>query len=434
MIPRYDTPEMRRLWSDQERFDTWLEVELLAVEGWARTGKVPAEAAARLRQARIKVDAARVIEIENTVKHDIIAFLTHVGEQVGDDSRFLHFGMTSSDLIDTALAVLMRRGLEIVIADVERLREALGKRAEEHRRTPCMGRTHGVHAEPTTFGLKLLGHATECDRILERLRAASQHIAFGKLTGPVGTHSSIPPEVEKHVCDALDLATEPLATQVIPRDRHAEVLTALAFLGAGIERLAVELRHLQRTEVRETEEPFSKGQKGSSAMPHKRNPIGLENVTGLARLMRAYVAPALEDTVLWHERDISHSSVERLMIPDAMTLASYTTRRLAGIVEGLLVYPERMKANMESAGNLWASSSVLLALVETGLAREAAYEIVQRAAMATWSGQGPFRSRLEQDPEVRKRLSAAKLDELFDPLRLLVHLDTIFARCAGKER
>ncbi|MBI3961151.1 MAG: adenylosuccinate lyase [Deinococcus sp.] len=428
MIPRYQTPEMRQLWSDQQRFTLWLEVERLAVDAWAKLGQVPLEAAQRIRQAPIHLDPERIAAIEAAAKHDVIAFITHVQEQLGDEGRHLHYGLTASDLVDTALAVLMRQAMDLILADVQALRQALFDQAKRHRHTLCIGRTHGVHAEPTTFGLKLLGYVAECDRNLERLQQARTQIAHGKLAGPVGTYSSLPPSVEQFVCNALGLTPEPVSTQVVPRDRHAQYLLALALLGASLERLATELRHLQRTEVREVEEPFTAGQKGSSAMPHKRNPVGLENICGLARLLRATVSPALEDVVLWHERDMSHSSVERVVFPDATSLASYATRRLTGIVQGLVVYPERMGANLDLTGGLWASSAVLLALVDAGLDREGAYEVVQRCALAAWSGRGAFRSLLEREPAVAERLSPKRLQALFDPQRFFAHLDEIFQR------
>jgi adenylosuccinate lyase len=427
MIPRYSRPEMARIWEPENRYRIWLEIEILAAEAMAEQGIVPKSAVAAIR-ARGKVDPARVDEIEKTTKHDVIAFLTNVAEHVGEEARFLHQGMTSSDVLDTCLSVQLVQAADLLIAGVDKVLAALKRRAREHKHTVCVGRSHGIHAEPTTFGLKLLGHYAEFRRNRARLEAARAEVATCAISGAVGTFANVDPKVEAHVASKLGLTPEPVSTQVIPRDRHAAYFAALAVVASGIERLATEIRHLQRTEVREAEEYFSPGQKGSSAMPHKRNPVLTENLTGLARLVRSAVVPALENVALWHERDISHSSVERGIGPDATVTLDFALARLARVVDELVVYPERMKANLESLGGLVFSQRVLLELTQAGMAREAAYEIVQRTAMATWREGGRFLDRLLREPAVVDALGAARLESLFDIGYHTKHVETIFDR------
>jgi adenylosuccinate lyase len=421
---------MAAIWAPESKYRIMLEVETLAAEAMERAGGIPAGTAAAIR-ARGRVDASRIDEIERDVKHDVIAFLTNVAENVGDEARFLHQGMTSSDVLDTALAVQLTRAADLLIAGTERLMAALRARALEHRRTICVGRSHGVHAEPTTFGLKLAGHYAEFARGLGRLRAARAEVATCAISGPVGTFATVEPAVEAHVAAALGLRPEPISTQVIPRDRHAMYFATLAVLAAGVERLATEIRHLQRTEVREAEEPFTEGQKGSSAMPHKRNPVLAENLTGLARLVRSAVGPALENVALWHERDISHSSVERVIAPDATIALDFALHRAAGMIEGLVVYPEAMKANLERLGGLVHSQRVLLALTRAGMSRETAYAAVQRNAMAVWREGGTLLDRLRADPEVTRVLAGKDISCLFDPAFHTRHVDAIFERVFG---
>ncbi len=428
MIPRYTTPEMARIWSDAHRFEAWLRVEIASAAAWEARGLVPAGTSARLHQRAAAVDyeglAARAAEIERTTQHDVIAFLSACEEVLGEDARHLHFGMTSSDVVDTAFALLLQEaGRELLVA-LDALLGTLAARAREHKKTPCLGRTHGQAAEPTTFGLKLLGFYAELSRGRARLVAALDEVRSGKLSGAVGNYGNIPPEIERHTVDALGLRVEPVATQVVPRDRHAMLFSTLAVIGGGIERIAVEVRHLQRTEVREAFEPFGKGQRGSSAMPHKKNPILSENVTGLARLLRAYAGAGLEDIVLWHERDISHSSVERVIAPDATTVLHFALRRMGGMLEGLVVDVDAMKRNLDAAGDLVSSGGVLLALVEKGVMRQEAYGWVQRCAL----GGGSFRDRLKADPDVKKHLDDAAIDALCSLESQLQHVDTIFAR------
>ena len=423
MIPRYTRPEMGRLWSEEARLDRWLAVELALVDVLAERGEVPA-AAARALRANARVDVARMQAIEAEVKHDVIAFVSAVSETVGDEGRFLHLGLTSSDVVDTAFALQLRDAVDLLLADLDRLRAAARTQALRHRRTVMIGRTHGIHAEAITFGLKCASWYAELTRGRRRLAAARAEIAHGKLSGAVGTFANNAPAVEAAVCAHLGLTPEPIATQVVPRDRHAVLFAALAVLGGTCERIAVEIRHLQRTEVGEVAEPFSAGQKGSSAMPHKRNPILAENVTGLARLLRGYALAALEDMALWHERDISHSSVERVIGPDATIAADFMLARLAGVVEGLEVRPEAMRANLERLGGAIFSEQVLLALVRRGVARDEAYRWVQRHALAG----GDFRARLGADPDVARHLSAAEIDRLFDIEHHLRHIDALFSR------
>ncbi|MFQ5441695.1 MAG: adenylosuccinate lyase [Thermodesulfobacteriota bacterium] len=427
MIERYTRAEMARLWSPEERFNKWLEVELKASEAWARLGRIPEKSLKRiLRRARF--DIKRIDEIEREVKHDVIAFLTSVAEFVGPDSRYIHMGLTSSDVLDTSLALLLRDAADIIIDDIKALMAVLKKRAFEHKGTVMMGRSHGIHAEPVTFGLKLALYYGEMGRNLERMKRAREAVSYGKLSGAVGTFSSIDPRVEKYVLKELGLKPEPVATQIVQRDRHGEYFTTLAIIASSIEKFAVEIRHLQRTEVLEVEEPFTKGQKGSSAMPHKRNPILSENLTGLARLVRGYALSSMENIALWHERDISHSSVERVTAPDATTLVDFMLVRSTGLIGDLVVYPENMKKNMEKLGGVVFSQKVLLKLVEKGLTREDAYKIVQRSAMKVWRGKGDFRTLLIKDKEVTARLSEKELDSCFDLKPYIKHVDYIFKR------
>ncbi|WP_431283768.1 adenylosuccinate lyase [Humitalea sp. 24SJ18S-53] len=441
MIPRYTRPEMAAIWSPETRFRIWFEIEALAAEAMANLGTIPADAARAIREkgeARTAVisqaDLDRIDAIERETRHDVIAFLTWLGEGIGPEARFMHQGMTSSDVLDTCLNVQMVRAADLLIADMDALLAALRMRAEEHRHTPTIGRSHGIHAEPTTFGLKLAGHYAEFFRGRERLVTARHEIATCAISGPVGTFASVDPRVEAFVAEKLGLRPEPVSTQVIPRDRHAAYFCALAVVASGIERLATEVRHLQRSEVREAEEFFHKGQKGSSAMPHKRNPVLSENLTGLARLVRAAVIPALENVALWHERDISHSSVERGIAPDATVTLDFALMRCAGMMEKLTIYPDRMRANLESLGGVVHSQKVLLALTQAGVAREAAYSAVQRAAMATWEQLGTpdgksFRDNLLADDAVV--LDATALDTAMDPARDFAQVDTVFARVFG---
>ncbi|HEY1926183.1 MAG TPA: adenylosuccinate lyase [Caulobacteraceae bacterium] len=434
MIPRYTRPEAAAVWSPQTRFRIMFEIEAHAADAMADLGVIPAEAAKAIwqRAGDAVFDVERIDEIERETRHDVIAFLTHVTELVGPEARFLHQGMTSSDVNDTALAVQLSRATDLLLEDVELVLAALKRRAFEYRDTPCVGRSHGIHAEPTTFGLKLAGHYAEFVRARERLAMARFEIATCAISGPVGTFASVDPAVEAHVAEKLGLRVEPISTQVIPRDRHAAYFAALAVVASSIERLAVEIRHLQRTEVLEAEEPFDAGQKGSSAMPHKRNPILTENLTGLARLVRSAVIPALENVALWHERDISHSSVERGIAPDATVHLDFALRRLANLMERLVVYPENMRRNLDRLGGLVHSQQVLLALTQKGVAREAAYSIVQSNAMKIWREGGRFIEALRAEPQVSAVLSDAELEALFDETPYFRHVDTIFARVFGE--
>jgi adenylosuccinate lyase len=433
MIPRYTRPEMGAIWDPQTRYRIWFEIEAHAADAMAGLDIIPKAAAETIwrKGGNAKFDIARIDEIEREVKHDVIAFLTHLAEIVGPEARFLHQGMTSSDVLDTCLNVQLARATDILIADVDDLTGALKRRAFEHKYTPTIGRSHGIHAEPTTFGLKLAVAYAEFARARERLASARKEIATCAISGAVGTFAQIDPRVEAHVAQAMGLTVEPISTQVIPRDRHAMYFTTLAVVGASVERLATEIRHLQRTEVLEAEEFFSEGQKGSSAMPHKRNPVLSENVTGLARMVRAYATPALEDVALWHERDISHSSVERMIAPDATATLDFALARLASIVDKLVIYPENMRKNLERLGGLVHSQRVLLALTQKGVAREDAYRLVQRNAMRVWQGEGDFLAFLKADPEVRKHLGEAELSESFDLGYHFKHIDTIFERVFG---
>jgi len=432
MIPRYSRPEMASIWEAANRFRIWFEIEAHACDAQAALGVIPKDAAAEIwakgtkpyTQARID----RIDAIEAETKHDVIAFTTELAEQVGEAARFVHQGMTSSDVLDTCFAVQLTQAADILLADLDRVLAALEKRAFEFKDTPCIGRSHGIHAEPTTFGIKLAGHHAEFQRARTRLVNARAEIATCAISGAVGTFANIDPSVEVYVAEKLGLTPEPVSTQVIPRDRHAMFFATLAVIAASVERLATEIRHLQRTEVREAEEFFSAGQKGSSAMPHKRNPVLTENLTGLARTVRAAVVPALENVALWHERDISHSSVERMIAPDATVTLDFALNRLAGVIEKLLVYPEQMLANLNKLGGLVFSGRVLLALTQAGVSREDAYKIVQSNAMKVWMEGADFRSLLDADPQVTKAMSKAELDEVFDLGYHTKNVDTIFAR------
>jgi adenylosuccinate lyase len=438
MIPRYSRPEMASIWEPETKYRIWLEIEAYAAEAMAEFGRIPRSAAdtilAALDGDLLKtIDVARIDAIEAVTKHDVIAFLTWVAERIGEDARFLHQGMTSSDVLDTCLAVQLSRAADILLADIDALLEVLKRRAFEHKLTPTIGRSHGIHAEPVTFGLKLAQAFSEFARARGRLEAARAEIATCAISGAVGTFANIDPRVEEHVAARLGLAVEPASTQVIPRDRHAMFFSTLAVIASSIERLATEIRHLQRTEVLEAEEYFAPGQKGSSAMPHKRNPVLSENLTGLARMVRAYAAPALENVALWHERDISHSSVERYIGPDATITLDFALARLAGVVDKLVVYPERMARNLERMGGLVHSQRVLLALTQAGASREDAYMLVQRNAMKVWESDGSLSllGLLKQDPEVTALLSAEQLEQCFDLGYHLKHVDTIFERVFG---
>jgi len=436
MVPRYARPEMSALWEPEARYRIWFEIEAHATEKLGELGVVPKSAAEALWNwwaTDPVIDVAAIDAIEAVTKHDVIAFLTWVAEQVGDEARFMHQGMTSSDVLDTTLSVQLARASDILLADLDALLGALRRRAEEHKYTPCIGRSHGIHAEPVTFGLKLAQAHAEFARCRERLVAARAEIATCAISGAVGTFANIDPQVEAHVAGKLGLAVEPISTQVIPRDRHAMYFATLAVIAGSIERLAIEIRHLQRTEVLEAEEYFSPGQKGSSAMPHKRNPILTENLTGQARMIRAWALPALENVALWHERDISHSSVERFIGPDATITLDFALARLTGVIDKLLVYPERMLANLDRMGGLVHSQRVLLALTQAGMSREGAYAVVQRNAMKVWESDGRLSllELLKADAEVATVLSARELEENFDLDFHLRQVDTIFARVFG---
>ncbi|MEW5704486.1 MAG: adenylosuccinate lyase [Pseudomonadota bacterium] len=427
MIPRYARPQMTALWAPENKFKIWLEIETYACEAQAKIGVIPQEAAEAVRK-RGKVEIARIEAIEKETHHDVIAFLTNLAEHVGPEARFVHQGMTSSDVLDTCLAVQLAQACDRILADVDRLLAALKKRAYEHKDTVCIGRSHGIHAEPTTFGLKLASHYAAFQRGRGRLLAARDEIATCAISGAVGTFANIDPRVEAYVAEKMGLRVEPISTQVIPRDRHAAFFATLGVTASTMENLAVEIRHLQRTEVLEVEEYFSPGQKGSSAMPHKRNPVLSENVTGLARVVRGYVTPALENAVLWHERDIAHSSVERIIAPDATITLDFALNRLAEIIEKLVVYPGNMRRNLDALGGLAYSQRVLLALTQKGLSREAAYAAVQRNAMKAWEEKTAFLDLLKADENISSHLEAAVLEGLFDPRYHTRHVDTIFGR------
>ena len=427
MIPRYSRPEMTSIWSEDSKFQIWFEIEAHACDAQAKLGVIPAEAAAAVWQ-RGAFEIDRINEIERETKHDVIAFLTNLAEHVGEEARFVHQGMTSSDVLDTTLSVQMARASDLMLTGIDRLLAALKLRAEEHRYTPTIGRSHGIHAEPTTFGLKLATFYAEFARCRSRLEMARTEIATCAISGAVGTFAHIDPSVEAHVAEQMGLIPEPVSTQVIPRDRHAMFVATLGVIASSVERLATEIRHLQRTELGEAEEFFSAGQKGSSAMPHKRNPVLTENLTGLARIVRAAVTPALENVALWHERDISHSSVERVFGPDATIALDFALQRLAGVVEALVIYPESMQANLDQLGGLVHSQQLLLALTQAGVSREAAYSMVQRNAMESWKTGASYRDLLKNDAEVVSNLGEDGIDALFDLDQHFRHVDTIFAR------
>ncbi len=433
MIPRYSRPEMVKIWAPETRFRIWFEIEAHACDALAEIGIIPKESAKAIweKAGNVTFDVARIDAIEKVTKHDVIAFLTHLAEFIGPDARFVHQGMTSSDVLDPCLAVQRARASDILIAAVDALLEALKRRAYEHKLTPTIGRSHGIHAEPTTFGLKLALAYAEFARARTRLIAAREEIATCAISGAVGTFANIDPRVEAHVAKMMGLKVEPVSTQVIPRDRHAAFFAALGVVASSVERLATEIRHLQRTEVLEAEEYFSPGQKGSSAMPHKRNPVLSENLTGLARIVRSAVVPALEDVALWHERDISHSSVERMIGPDATITLDFALARLADVIDKLIVYPANMQKNLDRLGGLIHSQRVLLALTQKGVSREEAYALVQRNAMPVWRGEGEFLTLLKADKDVAKALSAAELESLFDLGYHLKQVDAIFARVFG---
>jgi len=431
MIPRYTPKEFAQLWSDKTRYGTWLEVELAACDAMETEGLVPKGTAAAIRAQNIQLDPEKIDEIERTTRHDVIAFLTHVEQLAGEPARWLHRGMTSSDVLDTSFAMLLTRSADMLIERTDALIAALAARAKEHARTPLIGRSHGISAEPVTFGIVLAGHLAEIKRGRLRLSRARQEIAVGKIAGAVGTYAHLSPALEERALASLGLTAETVSTQVVARDRHASFFSALALIAAGIERFATNVRHWQRSEVGEAEERFSVGQKGSSAMPHKRNPVLSENLCGLARVVRAAVTPALENVALWHERDISHSSVERMLAPDATTTLGFMLERARGLVEGLVVYPENMKRNLDRSGSLFFSEAVLLALVGKGLGRQEAYVLVQRNAMRAFQGEGVFRTLLGNDVDVSQRLSSAELDELFDIEHSLRFAEQIVERAIG---
>jgi adenylosuccinate lyase len=427
MIERYSRPEMARLWSQDAKYDAWLKVELAVCEVYAKRGVIPSDALGRIR-AKARVDAARIDEIEAKTRHDVIAFLTNLEESIGADSRYVHLGMTSSDVLDTALALQLQQACEVLLGDLERFRRALRALALAHKDTLCVGRSHGIHAEPMVFGLKPALWYAEAGRNIERLKRGKEAVRVGKISGAIGTFAHIDPDVEEEACRLLGLEPDPISTQVVQRDRHAELCAVLAIVAASLEKVAVEIRSLQRTEILEVEEPFAEGQKGSSSMPHKRNPVGSENVSGLARLVRTNALAALENVALWHERDISHSSVERVILPDSTILVDYMLHRMTGIIDGLQVYPERMKENMERSYGLMFSQRVLLKLADTGLPRQHAHDIVQRNAMRAWRERTGFRELLEADSEVTARLQPTALAACFDPSWYLRNVDTIYRR------
>ena len=430
MIERYSRPQMAGIWNPENRYRKWLEIEIYACEAHAEMGTIPKDAVERIK-AKAKFDVARIDEIEKVVKHDVIAFLTSVADHIGDDSRFVHLGLTSSDVLDTSFAMLLKEASDLIIADIKLLMEAIRKRAFEHKDTPMIGRSHGIHAEPVTFGLKMALWYDEMKRNLRRMESARETISYGKISGAVGTFANIEPQVEEYVCRKAGLLPAPCSTQIIQRDRHAEFFSTLAIIASSIEKFAVEVRHLQRTEVLEVEEFFSKGQKGSSAMPHKRNPVLSENLSGLARLLRGYAVSAMENVPLWHERDISHSSVERVIGPDATILMDFMLNRCHGLVENLVVYPENMMRNLNLMRGLIFSQRVLLQLADKGASRELAYALVQRNAMKVWEEGKDFQTELLADVEVREYLSDSEIREAFDFDYHLKHVDTIFKRVFG---
>jgi adenylosuccinate lyase len=433
MIPRYSRPEMVAIWSPETKFRIWFEIEAHACDALAAIGVIPKESAKTIweKGGSAVFDVEKIDAIEREVKHDVIAFLTHLGEFIGPDSRFVHQGMTSSDVLDTCFNVQLMRASDLMLTDLDLLLAAIKRRAFEHKMTPTIGRSHGIHAEPTTFGIKLALAYAEFDRCRDRLKAARAEIATCAISGAVGTFANIDPSVEEHVAKAMGLSVEPVSTQVIPRDRHAMYFATLGVIASSIERLATEIRHLQRSEVLEAEEYFSPGQKGSSAMPHKRNPVLTENLTGLARMVRAFAMPAMENVALWHERDISHSSVERMIGPDATVTLDFALARLTGVIDKLVVYPENMQKNLDRLGGLVHSQRVMLALTQKGVSREDSYRLVQRNAMPVWRGEGDFLTLLKADPEVTAALTHAEIEEKFDLGYHLKHVDTIFKRVFG---
>ncbi len=427
MISRYTRKEMERIWSDENRYQKWLDVEVAACGAWALLGKIPAASIENIRRnARFTVE--RIDEIEAVTRHDVIAFVSCVGEYVGDDARYIHMGLTSSDVLDTAYALLLRESSVIILDDIRALMTSLREKALQYKYTPEMGRSHGIHAEPITFGLKFALWYAEMERNLKRMEDAMDVISYGKISGAVGTFANVPPEVEEYVCSTLGLKPAPISTQVLQRDRHAQFFTTLAIIGATLEKIATEVRHLQRTEVLEAMEPFGKGQKGSSAMPHKKNPILSENITGMARLLRGYSLSAMENVALWHERDISHSSVERVIGPDATTILDFSLKRMQSVIDGLVVYPENMERNINLTKGLWHSQAVLLALVEKGIARDEAYRWVQRNALEVWENKGDFQALLKEDEDVVTVLGQEGLEKVFDISHHLSYVDVIFER------
>jgi len=427
MIERYSRPEMRAIWTEENKFNAWLEVELLACEAWSKLGVIPEEDIRKLR-ANARFDIKRIYEIEEETRHDVVAFTRAVSETLGEEKKWVHYGLTSTDVVDTALSYLLRQANEILEKDIEEFLAILADKAREHKDTVCMGRTHGVHAEPTTFGLKLALWYEEMKRNLARFREAKQQVAFGKISGAVGTYANIDPFVEAYVCEKLGLSPAPISTQTLQRDRHAHYMATLALIATSLDKFATEIRALQKSEIREVEEPFAKGQKGSSAMPHKRNPIGCENISGLSRVLRGHMLSAYENVPLWHERDISHSSVERVILPDATMLLNYMLRRFMNIVKNLTVFPENMKRNMDRTFGLIYSQQVLLKLIDKGLSREQAYDTVQPRAMQAWEEQRPFREIIGADETVQQYLTPEELDDCFDYRYHLKHVDTIFKR------
>ena len=427
MIPRYTRPEMGRLWDIEAKYEKWLEVEIAVCEAWTEFGEIPKDALRAIKR-KARFDVKKIDEIDKVVKHDVIAFLISVSQSLGPEARFVHKGLTSSDIIDTALALLMRKASDIIIKDIRKLMEVLKKQAYKYKDTPMMGRSHGVHAEPITFGLKFALWFEDMKRNLNRMKRAKNIISIGKLSGAVGTFSNIPPLIEEKVCKKLGLKPEPIATQIVQRDRHAEYFTTLALIAASVEKVATEIRHLQKTEVLEAEEPFMAGQRGSSAMPHKRNPVGCENLSGLARLVRSNAIAAIEDIALWHERDITHSSVERVIIPDSSILVDFMLDRLTGILDGLHVYPKRMKENISRSYGLFTSQRVMLALLEKGLDRDNAYTLVQKNAMKSWKEGADFKKILLRDREVKRYLTAKEIGEIFNLSYYLKNVDYIFRR------
>ncbi|MDF2947529.1 MAG: adenylosuccinate lyase [Bacillales bacterium] len=427
MIERYSRPEMRKIWTEENKFQAWLEVEILACEAWAEIGDIPKEDVAKLRE-NAGFDINRIYEIEKETRHDVVAFTRAVSETLGDEKKWVHYGLTSTDVVDTALSYLIKQANEIILSDLEKFLNVLKEKAQEHKLTVMMGRTHGVHAEPTTFGLKLALWYEEMKRNIERFKASAKFIEVGKISGAVGTYANIDPFVEKYVCEKLGLEASPISTQTLQRDRHADYMATLALIASSIEKFAVEIRGLQKSETREVEEFFAKGQKGSSAMPHKRNPIGSENMAGIARVIRGYMLTAYENVALWHERDISHSSAERIIIPDATMALNYMLNRFTNIVKNLTVYPENMKANMKRTYGLIYSQRVLLALIDAGMSREEAYDTVQPKTMEAWENQIQFRDLVETEPKITSVLSMAQISECFDYTYHLQHVDTIFKR------